>query len=154
MYIYIYIYLNIYIYIHVFPIGYSLLAIVYALFLGPCHCSLLSPCATSAEADEANAVNSCTNQQPTLHGVDWRPLAVGQKHNKITQIAQNNTKSAFLTNFECGYINIYIYFFLFFKGIPLDLGFSSTFKGYTLRNLIIFWILKGIPLEIGFFLGF
>ena len=46
-------------------------------------------------------------------------------------------------------IYIYICFFLLFKGIPLDLGLFSTFKGYTLRNWILFWILKGIPFKSG-----
>ena len=32
---------------------------------------------------------------------------------------------------------------------PLDLGLFSTFKGYTLRNWILFWILKGIPFKSG-----
>ena len=40
-------------------------------------------------------------------------------------------------------------FFQLFKGIPLDLGLFSTFKGYTLRNWILFGILKGIPFKSG-----
>ena len=34
-------------------------------------------------------------------------------------------------------------------GGPLDLGSFSTFKGYTLRNWILFGILKGIPFKSG-----